>query len=108
MAANSGKTARRGAGRQFKPGQSGNPSGRPKRTQEQKDALEELKKLTPAAVQAVNEILRDQDAPESARLRAAEIVFDRTYGKPEARVSADVMTGSGDFILRIVGDDADD
>lgn len=96
-------------GRPFQKGQSGNPSGRPKQTKAQKDALEEMKKLTPLAVKTVEEILRNKSASDSVRLRAAEIVFDRMYGKAETRVKADVVTGDGDFVLRIVsGDGADD
>ena len=38
---------KRGANGQFLPGQSGNPSGKKKNTQEELDALEEIKKLAP-------------------------------------------------------------
>ena len=34
----------------FKPGQSGNPGGRPKKTKEEKDALEEIRKFVPKKV----------------------------------------------------------
>jgi hypothetical protein len=78
---NSGKTVR---GRPFKKGQSGNPGGRPKQTQEQKDALAMIKELAPVAVERLGEILRDKHTKPETLLRAIEMVLDRVYGKPTA------------------------
>lgn len=83
MAANSEKTAR-GRGRPFQKGQSGNPKGRPKQTQEQKDALAMIKALAPEAAQRLAEIIRDPNVKVDAQLRAIEIVLERTYGKAYA------------------------
>jgi hypothetical protein len=79
MAANSGKTAR---GRPFQKGQSGNPSGRPNQTQEQKDALAMIKDMAPLAVEWLHNILMDARTKPETRLRAIEMVLDRAYGKP--------------------------
>ena len=67
----------------FRKGQSGNPGGRKKRTQEEKDALEMIRKLAPQAVERLREILEDPRVKTSDLLRAIEIVFDRTFGKED-------------------------
>lgn len=72
----------------FKPGSSGNPGGRPKRTPEQRDALEAVKSLAPDAVETMERLLKAKDTPPALKVRIAEIVLDRTYGKPKQ--SADV------------------
>lgn len=89
-AANSQKTASRPptAG-SFKPGQSGNPNGRPKQTQEQKDALAAIRALAPKAAEIMAEILADAKAPPAVRVKVANDILDRTYGKPEATVHID-------------------
>ena len=80
MAANSGKTAR-GRGRPFQKGQSGNPKGRPKQTQEQKDALKMIRDLAPLAADKLREIIESPDTKVPDVLRAIEIILDRAYGK---------------------------
>lgn len=61
----------------FKPGQSGNPGGRPKKTPEELQAIAELKRMTPEAVKVVVSILKKESASLYARLQAAEIIFNR-------------------------------
>ena len=81
MAANSTKTAR-GPGRPFEKGKSGNPKGRPKQTQEQKDALKMIRDLAPLAADKLREIIQNPDAKIPDQLRAIEMILDRAYGKP--------------------------
>lgn len=89
MTGNSEKTAKaskKPRGKPFAPGQSGNPSGRPKTTPEQQDALAAIRALAPNAAEVLSNIMSDEKAAPAARLKAAEIVLERTYGKAEAPV----------------------
>lgn len=87
MAANSQGTARkRGAGKRFKPGQSGNPSGRPKQTEEQRDALQMIRSLAPRAADTLVELLDDPKASPAVRLQCVQVILERTYGKPDAHI----------------------
>ncbi len=73
----------------FKPGQSGNPGGRPKKTAAELKAVAKLKKLTPEAVEVVIGILKNEKASFYARLQAAEIIFNRAMGRPETYLRVD-------------------
>ena len=70
----------------FKPGKSGNPSGRPKQTAEQKDALDLIRTLAPKAAEELERLLNDPGCPVNMKIRAIEIVLERTYGKPDAHI----------------------
>lgn len=89
MAENSDTAAkkRRGAGKPFQPGQSGNPGGRPK-------VLEEIKNLarehSETAIKTLADIAKDAKANHSARVAAANALLDRGYGKPLQTIEASV------------------
>ncbi len=68
----------------FQKGQSGNPGGRPKLTHQQKDVLEELRLLAQEVPDVLRGLLHDPKAPAAVRLKAVEIILDRTYGKAGA------------------------
>ena len=68
---------------QFVKGQSGNPSGKKKATQEELDALEEIRKLAPGVAAKMTELLNNPRVPAIAKVRILEIILERTYGKPE-------------------------
>ena len=79
MAESSGKaTKRRGPGKPFAKGQSGNPGGRKAVPQEVKEMLKAA--TTDAAKLLINTISDDQ-AKLDIRIRCAEVVLDRVYGK---------------------------
>ena len=66
--------------RSFSKGKSGNPSGRPKIPD---DVKELARGLTKEAIATLATVMRDAEAPHSARVRAAETLLDRAWGKPE-------------------------
>lgn len=74
----------------FKPGQSGNPGGRPKLTQEEQDALTMAKQFAPDAIRALHEIATSKTASDKARVTAAEAIINRVYGKPKETVESTV------------------
>lgn len=84
---------------QFKPGQSGNPNGRPKKLP-QLDVLladilgEEKDGIT--AAEAILKRLRAEAA--SGNLRAAEIILDRAYGKAKQHLE---LTGKDGQALKV-------
>jgi len=70
-----------------KPGQTNNPNGRPQIPEELK---KRLKELTPKAIEVMAEIMLDTEQRGSDRLKAAELIADRAYGKPVQQVDAEV------------------
>lgn len=60
-------------------GQSGNPGGRPKALQEVEEAA---RQHTPAAMEALVSIAKNEEAPPAARVSAASVLLDRAWGKP--------------------------
>jgi hypothetical protein len=85
-AANNDRTA---IGKPFEKGQSGNPTGRPKVPDEVK-AL--LKANTLPAVNTLITIMSDKKAKHADRIRCAETVLDRVYGK-----AAQPIVGDNEF-----------
>jgi uncharacterized protein DUF5681 len=72
----------------WKPGQSGNPSGRPKINPELRDLA---RRHTKIALTALVEIARDAKAPPAARVAAANALLDRGYGRPMQAVDLEVQ-----------------
>ena len=76
---------RRANSTSFRPGQSGNPNGRPR-------VLADVQKAARAhsanAIKTVSDIMNNPKAPAAARISAASALLDRGYGKPLQTVDA--------------------
>ena len=99
MAQNSARPVkRRGPGRPFRRGQSGNPGGRPK---EAVHVRELARQRTEEAVKTLATIMR-HGKTEAARVRAAEALLSRAWGQPTQPVE---QTGEPlEIVVRYVDD----
>jgi len=78
---------RRGEKGHFLPGQSPNPGGRPKKTQEEAEALELIRVATPEAVGILLNLLRAKTGVSAlTKVKIIEMMLDRTFGKPDTAV----------------------
>jgi hypothetical protein len=79
----------------FKPGKSGNPSGKPKdpaklaKRQAIADIRAAAKELSPEALGALQDCLADGRAPWAARVGAAQAILDRGWGKAPTTIAGD-------------------
>jgi hypothetical protein len=63
----------------FKPGESGNPGGRPKALV---DVIDLARAHTPAAIASLARIAGDEKQPSAAIVAASIALLDRGWGKP--------------------------
>jgi len=66
--------------RPYAKGQTGNHSGRPPKYH---DVLRAARLASPDAVRVLRQCIGDPEAPWAARVRAAELILDRAFGKPK-------------------------
>lgn len=85
-AANSMTTAKKVIGRPFEKGKSGNPSGRPKDNPELKEAC---RSHTMECIAVLVGIVNNSKSKDNDRIKAAEVLLDRGYGKPVQSVDLD-------------------
>ena len=76
---------RRANSTSFRPGQSGNPNGRPKVVADVQNVAREH---SSEAIETLAGIMRDPKAPAAARISAASALLDRGYGKPSQAIDA--------------------
>lgn len=74
-------------GKPFEKGKSGNPGGRKKVPEDIKQAFREQ---SPKALEVLTYIVNNPEAKDSDRIKAAECILDRAYGKPSQEVSLDM------------------
>ena len=76
---------RRANSTSFRPGQSGNPNGRPRVLADVQNAAREH---SADAIKTLSDIMDNPKAPAAARISAACALLDRGYGKPLQTVDA--------------------
>ena len=81
-------------------GQGRNIPGRPKQTQEQKDALAMLRAAAPQAIKTICEIMESKKARGADRLKAAEMAMQYTYGKAPQTVNVNTGNNIASEIMR--------
>ena len=65
----------------------GNKPGAKAQTEDQKKAMELVRKSCTSAVKVIAEIMANKKTRAADRLRAAEIILERTYGKAPAHIA---------------------
>ena len=67
--------------------------------------MQQIRDLAPTAAEEMRRILTDPEESSALKVRIAEIVLDRAYGKPKQELDATLNRGD-DFVLEIVGGDS--
>lgn len=76
---------RRGKGRPFEPGKSGNPGGRPREVAEIRELA---RKHGPEAIKKLVALMYEADS-DAVRVRAAEALLNRGYGMPTQAITGE-------------------
>jgi hypothetical protein len=82
----------------FKPGQSGNPAGRPKQPKTVAEVRAIARDHTVGAITTLVNVHKNPKAPPAARVAAATAILDRGWGKP---ASLD-LEGAEQLVIKVV------
>jgi hypothetical protein len=99
MSENRSKTGRKAPRTAFLPGRSGNPGGRPKKTEEEFQLIQACQQKAPEALAQIERLMMNGRA-EKVRFAAAAFIIERAYGKAVERVEhADSREASESHVL---------
>lgn len=76
----------------WKPGQSGNPAGRPKKTEQEKELMDQIRSLGPKTYEAMKTMLENGKTPAVAKVKLIEIILAYILGKPDVNVKLTNVT----------------
>lgn len=79
----------------FTPGQSGNPSGRPKKTERQRTFEEICKQKSLEALDVLAAAVHDESAAWRDRLQAFQLLAENGHGRPVDRLAIKNMDAAG-------------
>lgn len=82
----------------WRPGESGNPGGRPK---ELGDLREIARKHTPEAIETLVSVMHNARATDQARVHAATALLDRGWGRPAQTINATIDANNVDIDARL-------
>jgi len=85
MCSGSGISKKQPRGKPWKKGVSGNPSGRPKRTDEETNLIEACRQKTLEALAVIESLMRECSNPRVS-LQAAQYIIERGHGKASERI----------------------
>lgn len=98
-------------------GTSGNPSGRPRRTPEERQLIEACRQKVPEALEVILSLMRESKN-EKVRMQAAQFIIERGYGRAPEKIELEVrreepqpgadMTPAEAYIRLIHGGDVED
>lgn len=94
----------RNAKGRFEKGCSGNPTGRPKRTDVERETIESICLLAPKAVDALKNLLESEETPANIKIKAVDIILERVCGKALDAKELDEYDFTSENIPRIIID----